>query len=101
MLTVLVGTDTKSRQKRLELLLATAEKSGAEVRAYTDVSFDADALRGLAGSSSLFGGTFAVVVSGIGDVAEKRDEFEKLIPVFADSPHRFIFEESHLQRRRH
>ena len=96
MLTVLVGTDTKSRQKRLELLLATAEKSGAEVRAYTDVSFDADALRGLAGSSSLFGGTFAVVVSGIGDVAEKRDEFEKLIPVFADSPHRFILAENAL-----
>lgn len=96
MLTVLVGTDTKSRAKRLELLLASERKGGAEVRSYTDVSFDPEALRGLAGSASLFGGTFAVVVSGIGDVADKRDEFEKLVPVFAGSSHRFILSENAL-----
>lgn len=96
MLTVLVGTNTASRAKRLELLLDGAQKGGAEVRSYTDVSFDAEAVRGLAQSSSLFGGTFAVVVSGIGDVSEKRDEFEKLIPVFVDSNHRFILSENAL-----
>lgn len=96
MLTVLVGTDTKSRQKRLEVLLAGEKKSGAEVLAYTDVSFEPAALRALAGSTSLFGGTFAVVVSGIGDVADKRDEFESLLPVFADSVHRFILSENAL-----
>ena len=96
MLTVLVGTDTKSRAKRLEVLLATETKSGAEVRSYTDVSFDPEALRTLAGSSSLFGGTFAIVVTGIADVADKRDEFEKLIPAFTDSFHRFILVENAL-----
>jgi hypothetical protein len=96
MLTVLVGTDTKARAKRLEALLVLAQKGGAETRAYSDVSFDAAALRELSGSASLFGGTFAVVVAGIGDVADKRDEFEKLIPALVDSEHRFILSENAL-----
>jgi hypothetical protein len=96
MLTVLVGTDTKMRAKRLEVLLATETKSGAEVRSYSDFNLDTAAPRELAGSSSLFGGTFAVVVSGIGDVADKRDEFEQIIPSLVDSNHRFILSENAL-----
>lgn len=96
MLTVLVGTDAASRAKRLEVLLATERKGGAEVRTYSDVSFDADALRALSESSSLFGGTFAVVVAGIGDMADKRDAFEHLIPDLVRSTHRFILTENAL-----
>ena len=36
------------------------------------------------------------MVAGIGDVADKRDEFEKLIPAFAGSNHRFILVENAL-----
>jgi DNA polymerase III delta subunit len=93
MLTVLVGNDSAARTKRLDALVAALSKKGAEVLSYNDVDFNGGSMRELSGSASLFGGTLAVVVYGIGDVAEKRDEFEKIIPALVESPHAFILSE--------
>ncbi len=93
MLTVLLGPDTLARAKRLEALLAPLKKSGADIRAYTDINFNADELRAIAGSSSLFGGILVCTLTGLADSAELRDELERLIPVFAESPHHFIISE--------
>ncbi len=96
MLTVLVGPDTASRAKRLSGLVEGLRKKGADIQTYTDVNFDPEALRAVAGSTSLFGGETAVVITGICDVTEKRDEFEKIFPVFVESPHQFLVSENSL-----
>lgn len=96
MLTILVGTDTEARAKRLAALLAPLRKNGTEVQTYSDVTFEHDAMRAVALGISLFGGTLAVVISGLGDVPEKRDQLERLIPELVASPHHFIVSESAL-----
>jgi len=96
MLTVLVGNDSVKRAKRLEALILALKKNGTEITFYNDVSFDADALREIAGSSSLFGGTTGIVISGVSDVADKRDALEKILPALIESPHQFIVSENSL-----
>jgi|GEM_PF-431640 len=96
MLTVLVGTDSLARAKRLEALSLGLKKNGTEIQSYNDVTFDPEAMRMIAGSTSLFGGATAVIISGLGDNADKRDQLEKLIPVFTESPHQFIISENAL-----
>ena len=96
MLTVLVGNDSPRRAKRLEALVATIAKKGVEINSFNDVDFDAGAIREIAGSNSLFGSTPAVVIYGIGDIAEKREELEKIIPALIESPYEFILSESAL-----
>ncbi len=96
MLTVLVGPDKTARAKRLETLLASPIKKGADIRAYIDVNFDADEIRTLAGASSLFGGTIVCTLSGIGDTADGRDMLERLIPELAASQHQFYLSENSL-----
>ena len=96
MLTVLVGPDKTARAKRLETLLASPIKKGADIRAYTDVNFDAEEIRTLAGASSLFGGTIVCTLSGIGDTADGRDLLERLIPDIAASQHQFYLSENAL-----
>lgn len=96
MLTVLVGADKPARRKRLESLLAPHIKRGADVRAYTDVNFNADELRGLAGSTSLFGGSIVCVISNSADSTDMRDELERLIPALAESQHQFFVSENAL-----
>ncbi len=96
MLTVLVGSDKSARHKRQEALLAPFKKSGADVRVYTDVNFNPDDIRALAGGTSLFGDTIAAVLTGIGDSAEGRDMLEALIPEMAESAHQFIISENAL-----
>ncbi len=96
MLTVLVGTDTAARAKRLAALRAQFEQRGADVRAYTDANWNGEALRELAGASPLFGGEIAVIVSGIGDRADLRDEAEALLSEFGASSHHFVLAEASL-----
>lgn len=96
MLTILFGSDTVNRAKRLDVLCAALEKKGTEIATYNDVAFDAETIRGIAGSTSLFGGTIAVVITGVGDIAEKRDALEKIIPTLVESQHQFIVSENTL-----
>ncbi len=96
MLTVLVGLDKGARAKRLEALLAPRVKNGEDVRTYTDVNFSMDEIHAVAGNSSLFGGTFVYVITGVGDNADGRDMLESLIPELAGSPHQFILSENAL-----
>jgi len=96
MLTVLVGTDKHARGERLAALLFPYVKGGADIRAYSDVSFDPDELRGIAGSQSLFGEKIVVTITGLSDTTELREEFEKIIPILAESTHRFILSENAL-----
>ena len=96
MLTVLVGNDTAKRAKRLDALLTILQNDGAKITSISDISFDVDSLRTVAGSSSLFGGKTAVVIYGVGDVAEKRDALERILPELADSPNQFIISENAL-----
>ncbi len=94
MLIVLLGTDTARRQKRLEALIAKERAAGADVRTYSDVSFDQYELRSLAENVSLFGPSLTVVISGIGDVAETRDEFLPIAEVLHASRNQFILSEN-------
>ncbi len=96
MLTVLVGNDTGKRAKRLDVLLAPAQKSGGDIQVFSDVNFDATIFRTIAESMSLFGGTSTVILSGVGDVAELRDSLEKILPILSESPHTFIVSETSL-----
>lgn len=96
MLTVLVGNDSAKRKRRQEALLLSAQKNGGEVQSFTDVNFDASVFRTITESMSLFGGTSVVALTGIGDIAELRDEFEKIIPLLCESPHQFIVSENSL-----
>ena len=90
MLTVLVGNDSAKRKKRFEALLLPYQKNGTDIQAFTDVNFDPNVFRTLAESMSLFGGVSVVTLTGICDIAELRDEFEKIISLLADSPNQFI-----------
>lgn len=90
MLTVLVGNDSVKRKKRFEALLLPFRKNGVDVQSFTDVNFDVNVFRTLAESMSLFGGTSVTTLTGICDIAELRDEFEKIIPLLAESPNQFI-----------
>lgn len=97
MLTVLIGLDAAARAKRLAAFASSFEKKNIEVQSYTDVTFNPEHLRSLAGSNSLFGGgTFAIFLSGIADTADGKAELEKLIPVFVESEHQFVLSESSL-----
>lgn len=96
MLTILFGTDTKTRAKRLDELVSGFKKSGTEIRFYTDITFNTDELRATAGDTSLFGGTSAVIISGIGDRAELRDEAETILSELAESTHEFVLSENAL-----
>lgn len=96
MLTVLVGNDSTKRKKRFDALLLPFQKNGTEIQSFTDVNFDVNVFHTLAESMSLFGGTSVVTLTGIGDIAELRDEFEKIIPILAESPHEFIVSENSL-----
>ena len=96
MLTVLVGNDSLRRAKRLEAIVTPLSKKGVEVVSYNDVDFTATTLQEIAGSSSLFGGTLAAVVYGIGDIADSREAFEKIIPALVESPSQFILSEATL-----
>src|SRR4051812_37784724 len=96
MLTVLVGFDTIARAKRLDAVLAPFRKSGADIQQFSDVTFSTDAIRGIAGNASLFGGATVCVLSGVCDTAEMRDSVERLIPEMAASPHQFILVENSL-----
>lgn len=90
MLTVLVGSDAANRGKRLDVLSSEFRKKNIDVVIETDVSFDADRVRSIAGSTSLFGGTSAVILKDIGDNTTLRDQLEKILPALAESPHQFI-----------
>ena len=94
MLTVLIGTDTNGRQKRLEAILAPERKAGADIQHFSDVSFEAAALRSLAENPSLFGQKVVCVISGIGDMADKREEFEDISETLAASNELFILSET-------
>ena len=94
MLIVLIGTDTDRRHKRLETLVSQEEKAGADVRHYSDVSFNADDIRMSAGNTSLFGQKTVSVISGIGDSADLREAFEDIAEELAVSPDLFILSES-------
>ena len=96
MLTILVGPDNARRANRLGALVASLKKNGVVVETQSDIRFDANELRSRAGSTSLFGGSVAVVISGVADTADRRDELEKILPALAESPHRFIISESAL-----
>jgi DNA polymerase III delta subunit len=96
MLTVLVGSDKIARARRLEALIAPLQKKGADVRMYTDVNFDTESVRALAGGTSLFGGVMVGVLTGVCDTAEMRDTLERLIPELSESQHQFIVSENAL-----
>lgn len=94
MLTVLLGTDTTRRQKRLEALISKERTAGADIRTYSDVSFDPFELRSLAENVSLFGQPLVVVITGIGDIAETRDEFLSVAESLHASRDQFILSEN-------
>ena len=96
MLIVLTGGDTVRRQKRLEALLAPERANGADIQAYSDVAFDADTIRSLAENPSLFGQKVVCVISGLGDMAEKREQFEDIAEGLAASQELFILSETSL-----
>ena len=96
MLTLLVGTDTAARTKRFDALVDSFLKRGVDVRRYTDVEFNPEELKALSGARSLFDGALAVVITGVGDTADMRDELESLFAVFAESEHAFVLSENAL-----
>lgn len=96
MLIILSGNDTGKRSKRLAAILAPIQKEKGDIQTYTDVSFDVAHFRMLAESTSLFGGTSTIVLSGVGDIPDAREELEKILPVLVKSPHRFIVSEQSL-----
>jgi DNA polymerase III delta subunit len=96
MLTVLVGTDRARKAARLEALTSACQKKGMDIVSYNDVSFTADEVAASAGNTSLFGGKTMTVLSGITDVAETRNELEKIIPTLCESENEFILVENHL-----
>ena len=79
MLTILHGSDTANRSKRLTLLQAALLKAGKEVRREGDTGLDPENLRALAASTSLFGGTLGIVLSGVADTADTREQLEKIL----------------------
>lgn len=90
MLTILSGTDTKSRDARLHALESSALKKGAVVRTYTDVSFNQEEVQSLAGDASLFGENFFVILRNIlGDDAHAY-ALEKIFTELQDSSHSFV-----------
>ncbi len=96
MLTVLVGNDSAKRGKHLSALLLPYQKNGTDIQPFTDINFDPIVFRNIAESMSLFGGTSVITLSGIGDIADLRDELEKILPILAESPHEFIISEMSL-----
>ncbi len=91
MLTFLLGTDTKSRDARLATYQTASTKKGAQIRIYTDVSFDCEEILVLAKTPSLFGDSFFVMIRGIADDASRLNEFENIMPELVSSAHTFIF----------
>ncbi len=96
MITVLVGSDVAARKKRLAILQATLQKECSDVRTITDIDFNGDELRSLAGSTSLFGGTFGIILNSIADNADRREELLALLPALSESAHRFVISENAL-----
>ena len=96
MLIVLTGTDTSRRDKRLEALLAPERAAGADMQAYSDISFSGEGLRAIAENPSLFGQRAVCVISGIGDIASLREEFEDLAEALHASSELFILSEPSL-----
>jgi DNA polymerase III delta subunit len=93
MLTVLVGNNTQARAKRLEVLLAQLKKNGVSIRTFSDIDFNAEEIRSLAGSVSLFGEQTAVVISGALGTADNRDVFEKIVVELAEAQNNFFVSE--------
>ncbi len=96
MLTVLYGTDSERRRAKLDALVASYVKKGAQHISFSDASFDADALRTIAEQSSLFGDTTVATVSGIGDNPELRESFLGIAKGLAESSQTFILSENAL-----
>ena len=96
MLTVLFGSDTLARSKKLELLLADFVKRGVSIDRYNDVRFTPELVRSLAANTSLFGESAVVILHDIADSVEKRDELESVLDDMALSSNQFFVIENNL-----
>ena len=96
MLTVLFGSDTDARSKKLESLLADFVKQGVAIDRYNDVHFSTELVRSLAVNTSLFGEAAVVVLYDIADSAPRRDELESVLEEMAVSSNQFFITEHNL-----